>query len=184
LWRLTLGQELGTGEPEHGGAGVDLNDVDQHGNRPTCVAASLGNKRVLSALIRYTNARGSSCHVQDRFLYRLGSSYDLCRSGADATARDGRNYTPFMHACQAGHTNVVQLLMTLHTSSHRQDKTPEGFTALMLAVKHRQAEVVDMLLAANLDPNVRNTAGQSCLDLARANKDAEMESRLVAAGAE
>jgi hypothetical protein len=51
-------------------------------------------------------------------------------------------------------------------------QTGEGHTALHAAADGGHAEVVQMLLAAKADPNVRNAAGDRPIDLARRRGEA------------
>jgi len=90
-------------------------------------------------------------------------------------------YTELMMACEDGDLEAVRALATSEALAARNQA---GYTALGLAIKAGQGEVVRELLSKGAEVNARNNAGQSMLFLACWRKHKPMVKALLAAGAQ
>lgn len=90
-------------------------------------------------------------------------------------------YTELMMACEDGDMEAVRALAS---SGPLEARNQAGYTALGLAIKAGQGEIVRELLTKGADVNARNNAGQSMLFLACWRKHKPMVKALLAAGAQ
>lgn len=79
----------------------------------------------------------------------------------DATSKD-RNYTALMDAAQIGELDAVRLLLEADANPNIQSK--DGQTALILAVGRQDVAVIEILLKAHSDYNIKDSMGMSALD--------------------
>lgn len=87
--------------------------------------------------------------------------------GADPGATTTEGFTPLMVAAQQGYLEVVKRLLQKKVALDARSKT-DGWSALQLAAGNRRTEVVTALLGAGAAPALRDTAGRTALDHARA----------------
>lgn len=106
----------------------------------------------------------------DELLFCSSGSGDLAGieraldQGADINARDMANLTPLMVACDSpANTATVRLLLERGADPNLQADT--GVTALYNAVNGDNAELIEVLLAAGVDPD-HAANGQTMLDVA------------------
>ena len=95
-------------------AGINLNAKDENGDTALTAAAARGDAKILSALLR---------------------------GGADVNARGRSNWTALLLALESERDEVAGTLIT-QPSLDLKSETPNGMTALMLAVWHKRAEFV------------------------------------------
>ena len=93
----------------------------------------------------------------------------LLRAGADARVRDAEGRTPlftfpYIQDVESA-LQAVRLLMQHGVRINAQDN--EGNTALMVAVKGDNYDMVQALLDAGANPNIKNKAGKTALQIAR-----------------
>jgi len=117
----------------------NVNERGEDGLTPLMVAARLGRRDVVEALIA---------------------------AGADVQARDELGLTPLFHACHdpqadCGHPDVVEALLA--AGADREARIGYGVRPLMFAAGHGEAAVVDTLLKAGADPMARNEGGRTAL---------------------
>jgi ankyrin repeat protein len=105
----------------------------------------------------------------------------LLRHGAEVNARTHDGYTALMLASEEGALDVARTLILAGASvtSHTQ---AEQLTALMYAARAGSRAVVEYLLAAGAPVADVNAAGQTALDLAEAEKHADVVGVLELAG--
>ena len=104
--------------------------------------------------------------------------------------RDNDGATPLHVAARAGHWELVKLLIEKNCDLSSKDRNDEG--ALMLAVKHEQADVVDVLLkkmnsnggggGGDVVSNERNSMGINPLHWAAAHGNYALVVKLVQVG--
>jgi uncharacterized protein len=98
------------------------------------------------------------------------------RLQAGGATLDGAGWTPLIYAATGGHAAVVRYLLD---QGVRVDATsPNGTTALMMAVREHRIDVADLLIARGADPTRRNGAGLSALDYAEQGNETELAARL------
>lgn len=89
----------------------------------------------------------------------------LLQKGADPNIRDGKGNTPMLTAIDAGHGDMVSLLILGRANVNGANAS--GETPLIRAVQRRDLGLVRTLLAANADPDQRDViAGLSARDYA------------------
>jgi ankyrin repeat protein len=106
----------------------------------------------------------------------------LVESGADINKTDKRGDSPLFWAVNEGRLDLVQLLIELGADVHHQN--PDGLSALAYLVRcthsrkleqSQMAPIVATLLAAGVDPAVRNKEGKTPRDMAQQLKLTELE---------
>lgn len=90
----------------------------------------------------------------------------LLKAGARVTARDSFGFTPLHHSAQAGHTALVDLLLSLNTALRLPRAPLEAETnaeerPLHLAAQGGHAVTVKRLLAQGAHPEKTNYLGQT-----------------------
>lgn len=116
-------------------AGINANAKDENGDTTLTAAAARGDLKIVEALLR---------------------------GGVDINARGRNNWTALLLALEGQHAQVADLL----SSQPRIDlkaETPNGMTALMLAVWHQRPELVRKLLQLHSDPNHQDKDGDAAL---------------------
>ena len=94
----------------------------------------------------------------------------LLERGADPTLVDGHGTTPLMAASLGGSVECVRRLLgheLARTTINAQDT--DGVCALGYACKHGHSVIVVLLLEAGADPTLKDTDGQTPMDLAHTN---------------
>ncbi len=94
----------------------------------------------------------------------------LFRAGADAHVRDAKGRTPLFFCSFLGDgSETVSLLMQRGIRINMQDN--EGNTALMMTVMMGETTGVQALLDSGANPNIKNKAGKTALQIAKEKKD-------------
>ncbi len=144
---------------------ANIHTKDAGLNSPMDLAARNGHERLVRLLLQKgVEINKDTGEFLDKAL-RLASEKGhlalvklLLQNGADANAHGGREGSPLYQACYAKHLEVVRLLL-----AHHVDVNDEGGyfgTALHAAVRggrrgEYRHEIVQLLLDAGADPNVR-----------------------------
>ena len=101
--------------------------------------------------------------------------------GADAKKLDMKaQYTPLQYAAQAGNIAILKYLLNTSQYGDIDYQSPNGFTALYLAVTNNHVEAVDLLLYHKSDPMIL-CFGSSILGYTQAIKDTAMRTRVFSA---
>jgi ankyrin repeat protein len=101
----------------------------------------------------------------------------LLRRGAEINAQDQNGETPLVRACYLGHERVVELLLAA-----KANVTNVGIGLIYTIIQKGHFNIMDMLLAAGVDVNVRTGGNNTALLLCVATvKGIE---KLLAAGAD
>lgn len=147
------------------GAGADPTTRDNCDMSPLDVAVVNGNVFVVNLLIESgTDVQDADRQGWTALHYSakkgfLGVSRALMDAGADASARNINQVSPLDVAVGEGHTHLVADMVGKHGADATLVDT-NGFTALHLA---ETKEMVDVLVAAGADVNVRNHEGNTPL---------------------
>lgn len=88
----------------------------------------------------------------------------LTRLGSDVNTRDSDRWTPLMWAARSGCDKTSQTL--LEKQAILDHVNNRGDTALHIASSHGKVRVVELLLNVGANVCLRNSQGQSCLDVA------------------
>ena len=90
-------------------------------------------------------------------------------------------WAPLHYAAFEGRTEVIRYL--LEKGAEKDAPAPNGFTALMLAVRGGHIDTARLLLYEDADLTVRGPKGETALGIARERKNQELEDLLRRAGA-
>lgn len=108
--------------------GGDINGGEEVGGYlPIHIAATKGHPQILELLINY----GSNVHS----LYQLRDEY--------SNIMEGRAWTPLICACQQNKTEAVDMLLNL--GANHLDKNDLNVSALDIATKHKNREMVQRI---------------------------------------
>ena len=86
----------------------------------------------------------------------------LIARGADVNKP---GWTPLHYASTKGHATMVNLLLA--SGALPNEISPEGNTALFMAVQTDSLETVQLLISAGADPTASNLKAQDSIDMAR-----------------
>jgi len=155
-------------------AGANVNAADFSGMTPFMYAAQYGRVSVLRLML--SEARPNPANVNGALFSAVdaggaGAVRLLLSAHADPNARCGPNCyhaTILMLAVQdAGRdTGVIKALIAGHADLNARDW--RGRTALMYAANANRPDLDALLRRAGADPDLRDYAGQTAQDLARA----------------
>lgn len=164
--------------------GIDPNTVGPNGE-PALVLASranfTGTVDALLAAKANVNARSA---VGDTAIMAaaLNGHLDLVKKlrarGADV---DGAGWTPLLYAATGGHDAIVGYLLA--EGANVNAVSPNGTSALMMAVRERKGSTVTLLIAKGADVNQKNDSGGTALAWALRGNEQAMAAELRRAGA-
>lgn len=124
--------------------GANINQTEETGTTPLHFAAMAGNEKVVRLLLE----KGAEVAAVDRAGLSIMSKALKC----------------YYHHRTKRNLNVFKLLLENKADINAKDK--EGATALHLAVKHMDLEVVEILLASGASPSIKSKDGETALDWA------------------
>lgn len=131
------------------------NDVIAALNKPGSQVANTKDPTTGEAALHITVRRGDMAYTTF-----------LLQKGADPNIRDGKNNTPMLAAIDAGHGEMIPLLLLGRANPNLANSA--GETPLIRAVQRRDLALVRTLLAAKADPDQRDViAGLSARDYAQ-----------------
>jgi len=159
--------------------GADPNSVDRGGDPLLVIAARNGNLATVDALLLAKakpdtpNAHGDNALMVAALKGQLDIVQRL-RAGGASLDRPG--WTPLIYAATGGHEGVVRYL--LDQGANINAGSPNGTTALMMAVREHRLEVAELLLSRGADVTRRNDAGMTALTYAEQGNETELAQRL------
>jgi len=136
-------------------AGVDLNAKDENGDSALTAAELRGDVKIVNALLH---------------------------GGANVNARGRGDWTPLLLALQEERDDVAATLIA-QPGLDLTAESPNGMTALMLAVWHQRTEFVKRLLQQGADLNHQDKDGDTAVHGAAWFGDARILDMLLDAGA-
>ena len=86
-------------------------------------------------------------------------------AGGNVDQRDGRGWTPLMHAANLGYVLMVSPL--LEAGANVNLRAADGATALFMATAHGHSDIIEQLMAAGADTVIPGPDGQTAIDVAR-----------------
>ncbi len=135
--------------------GINPNAKDENGDTTLTASAARGDVRIVEALLR---------------------------GGGDINAKGRNNWTALLLAIEGEHDQVAELLSS-QPNIDLKAETPNGMTALMLAVWHQRPELARKLLQLRSDPNHQDHDGDAALHGAAWLGNARIARMLLDAGA-
>lgn len=164
--------------------GIDPNSVDKNGDPVIVAAARAGSAASVDVLLAAKaevdkrNRWGDTALMVASLNGQAGIAKALRQKGASVTMK---GWTPLIYAATSGHDDLVRWL--LGEGSEINAASPNGTTALMMAVRENRYSTALLLIARGADVNRRNENGMSALDWAKRNDDPQLVERLKRAGA-
>jgi hypothetical protein len=137
-------------------AGINRNAKDENGDTTLTATAARGDLKIVEALLR---------------------------GGVDINAKGRNNWPALLLALEGEHDQVADLLSG-QTNIDLKAETPNGMTALMLAVWHQRPELVRKLLQLRSDPNHQDKDGDAALHGASWYGNTKIARMLLDAGAD
>lgn len=164
--------------------GVDANSVDANGDPVIVAAARAGSAGTVDVLLAAKaevdkrNRWGDTALMVASLNGHGGIAKALRQKGAAVTMK---GWTPLSYAATGGHDDLVRWLLA--EGSDINAPSPNGTTALMMAVRENRYSTALLLISRGADVNRRNENGASAFDWAKRNDDAQLVERLKRAGA-
>jgi len=153
----------------------------------------LGTREQIDHLAQLLIENGADVNIKDEYGGTLlmdcsnqqDNSYlasSLLDHGAEIEAVNEDLRTPLMVACENGRPNMTRLLVSRGAQVNKVDRY--GRTAIILAILdgYNTMEILQILLDAGAEINIRDEDDRSALDYARDNND-EVEQFLISRGA-
>jgi uncharacterized protein len=157
--------------------GMDPNTVDPTGQPVLHLAARDGSLEVIKALVKAkadVNKRNAAGETAIMLAAIKGDAPIVEFLIAEDAQINHPGWTPLIYAATAGHDKLVKLFIENH--AYIDGTSPNGTTALMMAVRGGFTNTVKLLLDEDADPNVKNDLGDSALSWAeRAQNRAMIE---------
>ena len=159
-------------------ADVDIRDRD--GRTALAMAVNLQDKIDFSELLLSHGADIECTDKLDWTPLRLAADNNypnqvslLLGKGANINASRSNGTTAFHHAIISGSSDVLKIMLNIPGLGYER-KLGEGSTAIHLAAKYSDLEILKILKAANLgniDLDAVNADGDTALDIARFRRD-------------
>ena len=171
-------------------SGINVNLASITGAPPLIVAAQKGNLEVVGLLLNMPNIRVNARKFNGATaLFHAAQENHpdivdlLIKHGADVNLTFDRGDTsPLGIACKFGHIEVVKRLLKAPGAQINQT-TDKGATALGIAAKNGQDDIVRLLLENGADPNIGGKSGITPIDAACLSGHANIVRMLLDSGA-
>lgn len=153
--------------------GVSLNETDVYGRTPLIWATINKQKEMVEILI----IAGADMNIKDKKSNWTALDYAiytrqediaemLIRAGANVNMRSGLyQWTPLMRASASGLEKTVRCLLEHKADINATDETMNE-TALICAVHTKRLQMVNLLIEAGANMDIRNRAGRNVVDIA------------------
>ena len=165
--------------------GLDPNSTDKQGNTLLMIAAVQGHEALAKLLIdrkadvARRSPAGDSALMLASLKGHLGIVKLLVEHRAPISYSTG--WAPLHYAAFEGRTEVVRYL--LEKGAEKDALAPNGYSALLLAMRNGHMEAARELLYADADVNIKGARGETALSLALGRKDKDLEELIRRAGA-
>jgi ankyrin repeat protein len=153
------------------------------------LAAFLGDQARVQELIK----SGTDINAQDQsgmtpLLRALsGSQVQLAKflveNGADVSMGNKWGQAPLIYALWDRDPGMVQWLLDKGADPNTKDNTPFGYTSLHWSVRMGNQKLIELVLAAGADVNLKGSDGKTALQLAREKGQTEIVELLRKSGA-
>eukprot|EP00750_Incisomonas_marina_P008137 INCI1526.2.p1 GENE.INCI1526.2~~INCI1526.2.p1 ORF type:complete len:491 (-),score=69.77 INCI1526.2:94-1566(-) len=168
---------------------TDVNDIDEKGTTPLCLAATKGYVNIVTLLL---NAKANPCQANVKSLTTPVSAASqtghadvigvLAEHSADVNAVDSLGWSPLAVAVSRKQVLAVRALAEAKANIDKPiDKT---YWPLYLGCLNGCAEVVEVLLSCKSDVNNKNTGGSTALQGAATNGSILLLEMLIRANAD
>ena len=94
------------------------------------------------------------------------TALELIREGGDVNVADSDGNTALWVATTESDVSVVRALLEAGADPNVQSRTPGGYTPLHMAASNGLIEAAEVLLQHGADVTIRNSQGQTALDVA------------------
>ena len=168
---------------------VDLNQQSEDGHTALHFAVERKHPDVVQVLINMgtdietKNDKGHSPLHEASISGELTTVKMLVEAGADVRATDSERTTCLMFAAHSGHTDAVRYLAGLPEVELNQ-QSGDDRTALHVAVERENPDVVQVLIDAGANIEIKNDEGRSPLHVASFVGEVATMTKLVRAGAD
>ena len=164
--------------------GLDPDSSDKQGNTLLMIAAMQGHEALAKLLIeRKANvAKRSPAGDSALMLASLKGHLGIVKLLVEHRAPISyAGWAPLHYAAFEGRTEVVKYL--LEKGAEKDTLAPNGYSALLLAMRNGHMEAARELLYADADVNIKGARGETALSLAKGRNDKGLEELIRRAGA-
>jgi ankyrin repeat protein len=164
--------------------GLDPNTTDAEGNTLLMLATRGDHEDLVKLLIHWkaSPARRNAYGDTPLMAACLDGFLDVAKLLVAAGAQvNGPGWTPLHYAAFDGRTDIVNYL--LDVGANKDALAPNGYSALMLAVRNGHLPAARALLARAPDLNVKGQDGETALSIATQRGERELAEVLRHAGA-
>jgi ankyrin repeat protein len=166
------------------GRGMDPNTVGPNGEPVLVLAARANSTGTVDALLAAKANVNAKSAVGDTAIMAaaLNGHLDLVKKlRARGAEINGAGWTPLIYAATGGHDAIVEYLLA--EGANVNAVSPNGTSALMMAVREGKVSTVTLLLAKGADVNQKNQQGGTALAWASRGNEQGMAAQLRRAGA-
>jgi ankyrin repeat protein len=164
--------------------GADPNTVDKNGHTLLMIAAAQGHEDLAKLLIarKADIARRTSSGDTALMLASFKGQLPIVRLLVEHGAQINQaGWTPLHFGAFEGKAAVVKYL--LDKGAEKDALAPNGYTALLLAMRNGHMDAARELLYADADVSIKGARGETALSLAKAKNDKDLEAIIRRAGA-
>ena len=146
-----------------------INFQDERGWTPLMTAAENNQVSIIEYLISQKvyldikNESGDTALMRAVLRNNFKSAEILIKEGASLKIRDNRGYTPLLRACEKGNLEMAKLLIKDKSEFKEKVLLNPKKTALHLAIKKDNLELIKWLLENGLDINSKDEDGRTPL---------------------
>lgn len=164
--------------------GMDPGTVGPDGTPVLATAAREGSEKVVDVLLAagakvdQPNTYGDTALKLAALNGRMSIAKKLRARGAQI---ETPGWTPLIYAATGGHDEMVRYLLA--EGANINAVSPNGTTALMMAVREEKFSTAELLVARGANVNVSNEQGATALSWAERSGDTKLVERLKRAGA-
>ena len=164
--------------------GMDPGTVCPDGTPVLATAAREGSEKVVDVLLAagakvdQPNTYGDTALKLAALNGRMSIAKKLRARGAQI---ETPGWTPLIYAATGGHDEMVRYLLA--EGANINAVSPNGTTALMMAVREEKFSTAELLIARGANVNIRNEQGATALSWAERSGDMTLVQRLQRAGA-
>jgi ankyrin repeat protein len=146
-----------------------INFQDERGWTPLMTAAENNQVLVMEYLISQKvfldikNESGDTALMRAVYKNHYKSAELLLKEGASTKIRDNKGYTPFLRACEKGKLEMAKLLLKEKSEIKDRSIHDSKKSALHLAVKKENIDLIKWLLDGGIDINSKDEDGRTPL---------------------